>query len=1112
MLLVSKEEAGPPWRASTNWLIVDGSLDGSISFDTSISDVVVDCISGGVLLERPEDSLPCEITVFFREKQEIHSIYVRSTARIYEIYYASNQQGTSNEYLCTVRCGAVVSSSTADTCDGKAVLPSSDSKSVEDGWVEVEVRDSILQDGHHLLPSETFDRKIIPKAQKCYEASAEISDAAPCMSVTLRLLSLQMKSSVCVEEIYIYADPVEDTDPEPLPPISNMGAGSLFSMLVPSILQLSRSGTHQLPNKGPDTPQQSISSSMGNTIHMNGSEMLRIEEVGSSSSTEHHDGRYYLQHHNGKPQHPLPSSSKKITDQVQESKSRADEDSGTEAGVDNVVNMKAEEHSQGNTTDRLMISAKENGSDQLPNSMTNGTNVNDVGLKEMMDDLVSRVGRTETFCSSFQENVIKLLTGIDMRLQRMELQMDVLTKEFHSSEKCTSKFLPPEFSDHESNSEKKCGTSSFVGDSCSRENEDPDDESINAMPELQSATGLVVKAPEFPIEDDDDHDDGNDFSNNSCNFVDSTPELHPQKGKYFSIDDALASELAAFHVSATEKTSDHKSYMIDVPQEQNSADHALNSSFLTFQSEAANHWSLGYNMGDKSCDMTNGVLVEMCHDGQRCSDGKAVDPESKLSKIDIFYGRDAQVLGDNVEAGSLLSNDGSSIEFDTIGCKGVIIKAPEFPSEDILDSGGSRFLHTAGDSDKHLHMLPDSASNPTLALYLSSRSVKPSKCSPNLHAYASEPETVLSPRGSDVGINSGMIDNSHETSSRNNSTLHPLAFFLSQGDLEQNCDNSPHPVKLCGEPSSSMCCVDSMEYVNHDSKFNFICCNHMSDPCGLSENQLLHLCSALHTDGNSFHVWDEECLDDDSNVHNAAIRKDTELIDRDEQAGCNIPSISDRIFIRSLRHPDCSNASSLNSFVGVSADHLSEGMPGNPENSKTKLQCQSSDFASRMQCQFESNKAVATLVLGEDDLISNVKFTADESLRTSLPLEFLLGEEPNDNIQNDDWHKIVCSSIPVGEDCFINLKLSVDTNLRSELSPEVLQDENSENLAERSDHDYEIEIGQDLNSSLVNDLSQSSQTSEKALVELDSLIYSQVSDMLECPQSCNGDLVFSSLI
>lgn len=41
--------------------------------------------------------------VCFMQKHEIRQVYVRSTARVYEIYYAPTLQ-SDDEYLCTVRC------------------------------------------------------------------------------------------------------------------------------------------------------------------------------------------------------------------------------------------------------------------------------------------------------------------------------------------------------------------------------------------------------------------------------------------------------------------------------------------------------------------------------------------------------------------------------------------------------------------------------------------------------------------------------------------------------------------------------------------------------------------------------------------------------------------------------------------------------------------------------------------------------------------------------------------------------------------------------------------------------------------------------------------------
>jgi hypothetical protein len=69
----------------------------------------------------------------------VRQIYVRSTARVYEIYTAPDLK-TNNEYLCTVRCGVA-------TRDGEVLRSccvneiGDDNVRSEDDWVEVKVVD-----------------------------------------------------------------------------------------------------------------------------------------------------------------------------------------------------------------------------------------------------------------------------------------------------------------------------------------------------------------------------------------------------------------------------------------------------------------------------------------------------------------------------------------------------------------------------------------------------------------------------------------------------------------------------------------------------------------------------------------------------------------------------------------------------------------------------------------------------------------------------------------------------------------------------------------------------------------------------------------------------------
>ena len=104
--------------------------------------------------------------VSFTKKHEVRQVYVRSTSRVYEVYYALERQ-SDQEYLCTVRCGVAAREDdilqTGDTGEATGEdhdtsgtntpeIPNQTTKSDsinsngsdEDGWVEVKVPDSPL--------------------------------------------------------------------------------------------------------------------------------------------------------------------------------------------------------------------------------------------------------------------------------------------------------------------------------------------------------------------------------------------------------------------------------------------------------------------------------------------------------------------------------------------------------------------------------------------------------------------------------------------------------------------------------------------------------------------------------------------------------------------------------------------------------------------------------------------------------------------------------------------------------------------------------------------------------------------------------------------------------
>ena len=87
------------------------------------------------------------------------------------------------------------------------------------------------------------------------EATVEIVNAKPCVSLTFRLLSLQDKSFVEIDTIYICglrASRVKDaTETFNLGTSSLLDSpfeGSLLKMLLPSMLQISRGGLTQYQN------------------------------------------------------------------------------------------------------------------------------------------------------------------------------------------------------------------------------------------------------------------------------------------------------------------------------------------------------------------------------------------------------------------------------------------------------------------------------------------------------------------------------------------------------------------------------------------------------------------------------------------------------------------------------------------------------------------------------------------------------------------------------------------------------------------------------------------------------------------------------------------------
>ncbi|XVF22943.1 hypothetical protein REPUB_Repub12eG0214500 [Reevesia pubescens] len=509
------------WSPSTNCSIADGSFLNSVTFESSIAPITdsnqyehafddlnaVDSAPKSPLILCPNspDSAPCEITIAFAQKHEVRQVYVQSTARVYEIYYAPKPQ-SSNEYLCTVCCGIasrdeeVLHASNLDEpalanlkgadkeLDAKRLKNESNSISNEDDWVEVKAPDTPVLDSRSSVPSNS----IVDSGctQDLYEATAEITDANSCMSITLRLLSLQNKGCICVDEIYVFADPVESADSEnEVGQMGNAGGSSLMAMLAPTLLQLSKTADLRHTQN-----ENYFSSEEKEKAQENGSKAIEPLNFANEISRE------------GK--HSVANQQ--------------------EVGFQEAVAATFES----NQHEIPLLKDKE-----AEASVSCGH------IERFLDQLVSRVSRVEGLLLKFEENMLKPINSIDARLQRVEQQLEELTKKLKNSElpSCT-RYSASEFSCHDSDNytpynignESSCHDLNASSEKNFSSSIQPDD-TIYSVNVTQSFPSLVVTAPEFSNADGEENDHASGTA---------SPKDKPKQT--VSIDDALVSALAGF--------------------------------------------------------------------------------------------------------------------------------------------------------------------------------------------------------------------------------------------------------------------------------------------------------------------------------------------------------------------------------------------------------------------------------------------------------------------------------------------------------------------------------------------------------------------------------------
>lgn len=292
----------------------------------------------------------------------------------------------------------------------------------------------------------------------------------------------------------MFADPVDDADSENQEgQIENSAGNSLMAMLVPTLLQFSRSTERTTDTREMQKFPESGSRSTDPTTFA-----AKIPQEGKSSITDHQDIK--LQEVNG--------------------------DGAGPAQLQN--------------------------SPQVPVLEIKPDNPPYTHLERAMDQLVSRVARIEDLFLRFEENMLKPIGSIEARLQRVEQQLEVLNKNSENSElPSRSRICAPEFSSNESvtnsfySSVNGClNYGSFESDKkdfCSDAISIPFNDTSDSVNATLVVPSLVVTAPEFSNVDDEEE-------NLASESVTSPLKDKPKQA--VSIDDALASALAGF-VSST---------------------------------------------------------------------------------------------------------------------------------------------------------------------------------------------------------------------------------------------------------------------------------------------------------------------------------------------------------------------------------------------------------------------------------------------------------------------------------------------------------------------------------------------------------------------------------
>lgn len=377
----------------------------------------------------------------------------------------------------------------------------------------------------------------------------------------------------------MFADPVDSSESDnQVGKVENSAGSSLMTMLLPTLLQLSKTkGAMQSQDK------QTSDTLKKQNLQGIGSEATNLQGIGSEATNsatkvQHGENSYVL-------------DSTVVTTEVQQEEKP------------NISDHQEVEFQDFNrpSASTTQVQYPSQVSHSLPYFPLNNP------FERSLDQLFSRMGRIEDICLRMEENLLRPINSIEMRLQRVEQQLEVLTsKPKYSGFPSYSRFCAPNFSCVESDSTSFCHSGGdyphceeFESNKKEGDNEqlesnkgegdceelesnkkdihsDALSKAADDMSDFVKATqwppSLVIRAPEFSNCDDEEE------TNPSNGVVDSFVDK-PRRA--LTVDDALASALAGFVSSVS--TQSESAEIIEVSNEEDGKVGKISSARLQFE-------------------------------------------------------------------------------------------------------------------------------------------------------------------------------------------------------------------------------------------------------------------------------------------------------------------------------------------------------------------------------------------------------------------------------------------------------------------------------------------------------------------------------------------------